>query len=206
MRPVEQEVCRCDVGQRHGLDERIRRDSEAHVDLYLSCQLLTLVKNLSLRGSPKIIVAPLKRACRINPASMTLLSATFLSRWAVTYNALTDCYLSCSPSVARRNQSIIYTIKMEKGPLLGELPRKTAAPNLRRILTAIRVLAFTFAASFAACYSWTGYWPLDYVMYSPAERVLIRNPLIGVYLLSSSCLIVLGPVSSQALVSCTDLF
>jgi membrane dipeptidase len=41
------------------------------------------------------------------------------------------------------------------------------------------VLAFTFAASFAACYSWTGYWPLDYVVYSPAERVLVRNPLIG---------------------------
>ena len=88
---------------------------------------------------------------------------------------------------------------MEKEPLLGELPQKTAAPKPRRILTAIRVLAFTFAASFAACYSWTGYWPLDYVMYSPAERVLIRNPLIGVYLLSSSCLIVLGPVYRKLL-------
>jgi len=137
---------------------------------------------------------------------MTLLSATFLSGRAVTYNALTNCYLSRLPSVARRNQSIVFTNKMEKEPLLGELPREAAAPKSRRILTAIRVLAITFAASFAACYSWTGYWPLDYVMYSPAERVLIRNPLIGVYLLSSSCAILLGPVSSQASISCTDLF
>ena len=68
---------------------------------------------------------------------------------------------------------------MEKEPLLGELPPEAIVPKSRRIFTAIRVLAFTFAASFAACYSWTGYWPLDYVLYSPAERVLIRNPLIG---------------------------
>jgi hypothetical protein len=40
LRPVEEEVCRRDVGQRHGLDERIRRDSEAHVGLYLSNCLL----------------------------------------------------------------------------------------------------------------------------------------------------------------------
>jgi hypothetical protein len=39
-RPVEEEVCRRYVSQRHGLDERIRRDSEAHVDMYLSSCLL----------------------------------------------------------------------------------------------------------------------------------------------------------------------
>lgn len=70
---------------------------------------------------------------------------------------------------------------MEKEPLLGGLPREAMTPKSRRWLTAIRVLAITFAASFAACYSWTGYWPLDYVIYSPAERVLVRNPLIGMH-------------------------
>jgi hypothetical protein len=40
MRPVKHKVCRCDVGQRHGLDQRVRRDSEAHIDLYLSNCLL----------------------------------------------------------------------------------------------------------------------------------------------------------------------
>jgi hypothetical protein len=36
----QEEVCRRYVSQRHGLDERIRRDSEAHVDMYLSSCLL----------------------------------------------------------------------------------------------------------------------------------------------------------------------
>ncbi|KAG9565846.1 hypothetical protein KCU71_g5010, partial [Aureobasidium melanogenum] len=68
---------------------------------------------------------------------------------------------------------------MEKEPLLGgDLPREVAPPKSRRLLTAIRVLAITFATSFAACYAYTGYWPLDYIVYSPAERVLVRNPLI----------------------------
>lgn len=68
---------------------------------------------------------------------------------------------------------------MEKEPLLGDLPREAAKPKSRSIITAIRLLAFTFVASFAGCYFLTGFWPLDYVVYSPAERVLIRNPLIG---------------------------
>jgi membrane dipeptidase len=73
---------------------------------------------------------------------------------------------------------------MEKEPLLGGgLPREAAPPKSRRLLTAIRVLAITSAASFAACYAYTGYWPLDYVVYSPAERVLVRNPLIGMHIL-----------------------
>lgn len=75
---------------------------------------------------------------------------------------------------------------MEKEPLLGGgLPREAAAPKSRRWLAAIRVLAIGFAASFAACYAYTGYWPLDYIVYSPAERVLVRNPLIGMHILVS---------------------
>lgn len=70
-------------------------------------------------------------------------------------------------------------LTMEKEPLLGELPREATKPKTRSLITAIRLLAFTFAASFAGCYFLTGFWPLDYVVYSPAERVLIRNPLIG---------------------------
>lgn len=68
---------------------------------------------------------------------------------------------------------------MEKKPLLGDLTREAANPKSHSLITAIRLLAFTFAASFAGCYFLTGFWPLDYVVYSPAERVLIRNPLIG---------------------------
>ena len=75
---------------------------------------------------------------------------------------------------------------MEKEPLLGGgLPREAAPPKSRRLLTAIHLLAITFAASFAACYAYTGYWPLDYIVYSPAERVLVRNPLIGMHILVS---------------------
>lgn len=94
---------------------------------------------------------------------------------------------------------------MEKEPLLGELPREATVPKSRRILRIVRVLAFTFAASFAACYSWTGYWPLDYVIYTPAERVLTRNPLIGMWLLLFSHLIALYLVSMQASNPLTDL-
>jgi hypothetical protein len=100
-RPVEEEVCRRYVGQRHSLDERIRRDSEAHVDLYLyNCLLVLCNKNLSSRGSPRLLFLPMKRACRINPASMTLLSAAFLSRSAVRRSAPTNCYLSRLPSAS----------------------------------------------------------------------------------------------------------
>jgi hypothetical protein len=55
LRPVEEEVCRRDVGQRHSLDKRIRRNSEAHVDLYLSNCLLEY-QELVLEGLSKIIV------------------------------------------------------------------------------------------------------------------------------------------------------
>jgi hypothetical protein len=58
-RPVEQEVCRRYVGQRHSLDERIRRDSEAHFDLYRSnCLLVLCNKGLSSRGSPRLLFLP----------------------------------------------------------------------------------------------------------------------------------------------------
>jgi hypothetical protein len=101
-RPVEEEVCRRYVGQRHSLDERIRRDSEAHVDLYLSNCLLVLctVTGACPRGALQDYCSclPMKRACRINPASMTLLSAAFLSRSAVRRSAVTNCYLSRLPS------------------------------------------------------------------------------------------------------------
>lgn len=53
---------------------------------------------LVFEGLSKIIV-PIKRGFRINPVSMTLRSATFLSRQAVTRSALTNCYLSRLPSV-----------------------------------------------------------------------------------------------------------
>jgi membrane dipeptidase len=95
---------------------------------------------------------------------------------------------------------------MEKEPLLGELPQRAPVPKSRRILTTIRVLAIAFAASFVACYSWTGYWPLDYVLYSPAERVLIRNPLIGMFLLSVCYTIALCPISLQAPTPSTNSF
>jgi hypothetical protein len=94
---------------------------------------------------------------------------------------------------------------MEKEPLLGEMPREATVPKSRRILRIIRVFAFTFAASFAACYSWTGYWPLDYVIYTPAERVLTRNPLIGMWLLRFCRSIALYLVQVQALSPLTDL-
>lgn len=81
---------------------------------------------------------------------------------------------------------------MEKEHLLGgRLRHEPATPKSRRWLIAIRVLAITFAASFAACYSLTGYWPLDYIVYSPAERILVRNPLIGMHFPRSSVAIIL---------------
>ena len=75
MRPVEEEVCRCNVGQRHGLDERIRRDSEAHFDLYLSNCLR--MSGSRPRGALQDYCSYMKRACRINPVSMTFAFCRF---------------------------------------------------------------------------------------------------------------------------------
>lgn len=49
MGPVEEEVGRRDVSQRHSLDKRIRRDSEAHTDLYISNCLR--MSGIGLRGA-----------------------------------------------------------------------------------------------------------------------------------------------------------